>query len=173
MSDETMHANGSGQYLTFTLGEEVFALDIGTVREVLEYTAITRIPRMPTFMKGVINLRGHAVPVMDMRLKFGMPETEHTVNTCIIIVEVAREGDSVVLGALADSVREVVDMDQTEIENAPSMGAAVDAQFLRGIGKLGDEFVLLLDIDKSFSLDEIAAIAEMEGERQNAGADAA
>ena len=173
MSDETMHGNGSGQYLTFTLGEEVFALDIGTVREVLEYTAITRIPRMPTFMKGVINLRGHAVPVMDMRLKFGMPETEHTVNTCIIIVEVAREGDSVVLGALADSVREVVDMDQTEIENAPSMGAAVDAQFLRGIGKLGDEFVLLLDIDKSFSLDEIAAIAEMEGERQNAGVDAA
>jgi purine-binding chemotaxis protein CheW len=171
MSEETMH--GSGQYLTFTLGEEVFALDIGTVREVLEYTAITRIPRMPTFMKGVINLRGHAVPVMDMRLKFGMPETEHTVNTCIIIVEVAREGDRVVLGALADSVREVVDMDQTEIENAPSMGAAVDAQFLRGIGKLGDEFVLLLDIDKSFSLDEIAAIAEMEGDRQNAGADAA
>lgn len=168
MSDATMHE--SGQFLTFTLGEEVFALDIGTVREVLEFTTITRIPRMPTFMKGVINLRGHAVPVMDMRLKFGMQETEHTVNTCIIIVEVSREGDNVILGALVDSVREVVDMDQSEIENAPSMGSTVDSQFLRGIGKLGEEFVLLVDINKSFSLDEITALTEIDGSGQAAQA---
>lgn len=171
MSDGTRME--SGQYLTFTLRDEVFALDIGTVREVLEYTGITRIPRMPVYMKGVINLRGHAVPVMDMRLKFGMEATETTVNTCIIIVEVDRDGENVILGALADSVREVVDIDPSEIESAPSMGSTVDSHFLRGIGRLGEEFVLLLDINKSFSVDEIAAVAEIEGAGAPAAADAA
>lgn len=152
----------TGQYLTFTLGEEVFALDIATVREVLEYTSITQIPRMPPFMKGVINLRGHAVPVMDMRLKFGMEATQQTVNTCIIIAEVQCEGENLILGALADSVREVVNINQADIEHAPSMGAAIDTEFLRGIGKMDEEFILLLDIKKSFSLDELSSIAEME-----------
>ena len=97
----------TAQYLTFRLGEEVFALDIAQVREVLDYTAITRVPRMPEFMRGVINLRGSVVPVVDLRLKFGMAMTERTVNTCIIIAEVAIGGERTLLGALADSVQEV------------------------------------------------------------------
>ncbi|WP_461211260.1 chemotaxis protein CheW [Desulfocurvus sp. DL9XJH121] len=159
MSDQAKQENS--QYLTFTLAEEVFALDIGTVREVLEYRDITRIPLMPSFMQGVINLRGHAVPVIDMRQKFGMPASERTVNTCVIIVEVKRNGESAVFGALADSVREVVDIDHADIEAPPLMGAAVDAQFLRGIGKLEGDFVLLLDIGKSFSLDELTTMSEV------------
>src|SRR5512139_2898593 len=97
------------QYLTFKLAEEVFALDISEVREVLDFTAITKVPRTPEFMRGVINLRDNVVPVVDMRLKFGMTKTEKTVNTCIIIVEIALDGDTAVLGALADSVQEVIE----------------------------------------------------------------
>ena len=99
------------QYLTFRLDEEVFALEISQVREVLDYTQITRVPRMPQFMRGVINLRGSVVPVVDLRLKFGMAATERTVNTCIIIAEVLLGGERTLLGALADSVQEVIDLE--------------------------------------------------------------
>ena len=98
------------QYLDIQARDEVFALDISKVREVLDFTAITKVPRTPEFMRGVINLRGNVVPVVDMRLKFGMTTTEKTVNTCIIIVEIYLDGDTTVLGALADSVQEVVDL---------------------------------------------------------------
>src|SRR5574340_906105 len=100
------------QYLTFKLEDEVFALDIAKVREVLDFTEVTKIPRTPDFMKGVINLRGSVVPVVDMRLKFGMSATEKTVNTCVIITEVTVDGDTTILGALADSVQEVLDLDE-------------------------------------------------------------
>src|SRR5512134_491620 len=115
----------SAQYLTFRLSEEVFALDITQVREVLDYTAITRVPRMPEFMRGVINLRGAVVPVVDLRRKFGMPATERTVNTCIIIVELSLEGERTVLGALADAVQEVIELGPGQIEPAPRIGTAV------------------------------------------------
>ncbi len=98
------------QYLTFKLEEEIFALDISKVREVLDFTAITKVPRTPEFMRGVINLRGNVVPVVDMRLKFGMTKTENTVNTCIIIVEINLDGETTVLGALADAVQEVIEL---------------------------------------------------------------
>ena len=97
------------QYLTFKLDDEIFALDIGKVREVLDFTSITRVPRTPDFMSGVINLRGIVVPVVDMKLKLGMTRTEKMINTCIIIVELELDGDMVVLGALADSVQEVIE----------------------------------------------------------------
>jgi purine-binding chemotaxis protein CheW len=145
------------QYLTFTLDREVFALNIATVREVLEYTQITRIPRVPEFIRGVINLRGHAVPVIDMRLRFGLEATKETVNTCIIIVEVAMEGERVVFGALADSVREVVDLDEGTIEQAPNMGTAVNTEFIKGIGRIDAEFVMILEIDKVFSFEDLDA----------------
>src|SRR5512136_496350 len=101
----------SMQFLTFKLGEEIFALDITKVREVLDFTSVTKVPRTPEFMRGVINLRGSVVPVVDLRLKFGMSRTENTVNTCIIIVEVTVDGEMIVLGALADSVQEVLDLE--------------------------------------------------------------
>src|SRR5512134_3171453 len=139
------------QYLTFRLGEEVFALEIAQVREVLDFTQITRVPRMPEFMRGVINLRGSVVPVVDLRLKFGMSATEQTVNTCIIIVEVAIEGETTLLGALADSVQEVVDLEASQIEPPPRMGASIHAEFIRGMGKRDERFVIILDVDRVFS----------------------
>ena len=99
------------QYLTFKLGEEVYAVDIAKVREVLDFTTVTKVPRTPEFMRGVINLRGSVVPVVDLRLKFGMSRTENTVNTCIIILEVRVDSETTVLGALADSVQEVIDLE--------------------------------------------------------------
>src|SRR5512135_2970730 len=116
------------QYLTFKLGDEVFAVDISKVREVLDFTTVTKVPRTPDFMRGVINLRGSVVPVVDMRLKFGMSQTEKTVNTCIIIVEVTLENETTVLGALADSVQEVIDLGPEHIEPAPKIGTRLNTE---------------------------------------------
>ncbi len=146
------------QYLTFKLEDEVFALDISKVREVLDYTDITKVPKTPDFMKGVINLRGSVVPVVDMRLKFGMAGIEKTVNTCIIIVEVTLEGETAVLGALADSVQEVLDLEPGQIEPAPRIGTRLRTEFLRGMGKRDNHFVMILDIDRVFSADELALV---------------
>jgi len=144
------------QYLTFKLPDEVFALDIAKVREVLEYTTVTKVPRTPDFMFGVINLRGGVVPVVNMRLKFGMPDAEKTVNTCIIIVEVNLDGETTVLGALADSVQEVMDLEPDQIEPAPKIGTRLNTDFIKGMGKHDNKFIMILDIDKVFSADELA-----------------
>jgi purine-binding chemotaxis protein CheW len=152
------------QYLTFRLGEETYALDISTVREVLDFTAITRIPRTPEFMRGVINLRGSVVPVVDLRLKFGMSKTERTVNTCVVIVEVTIDGDTMIIGALADSVQEVMDLEPGHIEPAPKIGSRLDTEFIKGMGKLGERFIIILDIDRAFSSDEIALVQAKQAE---------
>src|SRR5512136_3135717 len=125
----TATINDTTQFLTYKLGDETFALDITKVREVLDFTMLTKVPRTPDFMRGVINLRGSVVPVVDLRLKFGMSATERTVNTCIIIAEVALSGERTLLGALADSVQEVIDLEPGQIEPAPRIGASVEAQF--------------------------------------------
>jgi len=161
-------SESTNQYLTFTLGDEVFALDIASVREVLEYTTITKVPRTPEAIRGVINLRGRAVPVVDVRLKFGMPETQRTVNTCIIIVEVQLGGEETVLGALADSVKEVMDIEPKDIEPAPRMGTSIRADFIQGIGKHGDDFIILLDIDKVFTEDELSVAEAVAEDSQSA-----
>jgi len=148
----------AAQYLTFRLGEEVFALDISQVREVLDYTAITRVPRMPEFMRGVINLRGSVVPVVDLRLKFGMAATERTLNTCIIIAEVVIGGERTQLGALADSVQEVIDLDAGQIEPPPRLGTSIHTEFIRGMGKREEHFVIILDVDRVFSNDELSLV---------------
>jgi purine-binding chemotaxis protein CheW len=154
----------AAQYLTFTLDDEVFAFDIGTVREVLDFTTVTKVPRTPDFMRGVINLRGNVVPVVDMRLKFGMATAEKTVHTCIIIVEIGIEGETLVIGAMADSVREVLDLEPGEIEPAPRIGVKLNTAFIRGMGKQGDQFIIILDIDKVFSDEELSAVQGCEGE---------
>lgn len=159
---ETLTTN---QFLTFTLAEEQFALNIASVKEVLEHTRITKVPRTPKFMKGVINLRGHAVPIVDMRLKFGMREGEITVNTCIIIIEIGSNSEEVLqIGALVDSVREVIEMKADEIEGPPKMGLAVNADLIHGIAKRDDDFVLILDVEKIFSADELEAVADRGGD---------
>jgi len=158
------------QYLTFKLDDEVFALDISKVREVLDFTAITKVPRTPDFMRGVINLRGSVVPVVDLRLKFGMCKTEQTVNTCIIITEVGVDGETTVLGALADSVQEVMELGPDQIEPAPKIGTKLNTQFIMGMGKQNERFVIMLDIDQVFSTDELALV-QAEGQVKTEGVD--
>jgi purine-binding chemotaxis protein CheW len=157
-------------YLTFYLDEELFGLNIQMVREVLEYTPVTRVPMTADFMLGVINVRGHVVPVVDLRRKFGLNRTEQTVNTCIIIVEIAIEGESSTMGALVDGVQEVMDIMPEQIEKSPRLGSRIETRFIQGIGKLTDRFVILLNIQSVFSLDELSMIAEMQQqtEEQNA-----
>lgn len=150
--------NQAVQYLTFKLADEVFALDVATVREILEFTTITRVPQTPEFMKGVINLRGSVVPVIDLRLNFGMPCTERTISTCIVVVEVNLDDELIVLGILADSVQEVMEMDPTNIEPAPHIGIRMNTDFIKGMGKIDDNFVIILDIDKVFSGEDLTEI---------------
>ena len=150
------------QHLTFKLDEEVFAIDISKIREVLEYTTVTKVPQTPDFMCGVINLRGGVVPVVNLRLKFGMSQAEKTVNTCIIIVEVTLGGESTVLGALVDSVQEVFDFEHDQIEPAPKIGTRLNTDFIRGMGKRDDQFIIILDIDRVFSTEEIAIVQDAE-----------
>jgi len=147
--------NEAVQYLTFKLDGESFATEISKVREVLEYTKVTPVPRSPEFMQGVINLRGSVVPVVDLRLQFGMSVVEPTVDTCIIIIEVNIEGTSTILGALADSVQEVIDLKQEQLEDAPSFGTRINNDFVQYMGKLEDRFVIVLDMNKVFSLEQI------------------
>ncbi|MCP4114314.1 MAG: chemotaxis protein CheW [Desulfobacteraceae bacterium] len=156
----------TGQYLTFMLNEETYAIDIKQVREVLDFTEVTRVPRMPAFMRGVINLRGGVVPVVDLRLKFGMTATEKTVDTCIIIMEVIIDGNLSLLGALADSVQEVLELEPGQIEPAPKIGTRLRTDFIKGMGKKNEEFIILLDIDRVFSVEELEGVQEME--RQSA-----
>jgi purine-binding chemotaxis protein CheW len=156
------------QYLSFKLEDEVFALDITKVREVLDFTSVTKVPRTPEFMRGVINLRGSVVPVVDLRLKFGMTKTEKTVNTCIIIVEVKVDDETTILGALADSVQEVMDLGPEHIEPAPKIGTRLDTEFIRGMGKRDNAFIIILDVDKVFSAKELIAVqaTQAAGEKE-------
>lgn len=150
--------NNMNQYLTFLLNGEIFGLVISKVREVLDFTSVTRVPQTPDYMCGVINLRGSVVPVIDLNNKFAMEQTEKTVNTCIIIVEIEMDNETVVIGALADSVQEVLDLEPEQIEPPPKIGTKLNPEFIKGMGKRGEEFVILLDIDKVFSADELASV---------------
>ena len=152
------------QYLTFKLGEEVFAVDVAQVQEVLEITEITRIPRTPGFIPGVINVRGSVVPIVDMRVKFGMPEAERTVDTCIIVTEVMPGSETIVLGALVDSVQEVIELEPEQIEPPPKIGIHLNTEFIKGMGKRDDRFIIMLDIDKVFSTAELSLVKEAEME---------
>ncbi|MDR3699291.1 MAG: chemotaxis protein CheW [Candidatus Sulfopaludibacter sp.] len=158
------------QYLTFKLGDEVFATDVSKVREVLDFTNITKIPRTPDFMSGVINLRGNVVPVVDLRLCFEMSKTEKTVNTCIVVVEMLLEGESTVIGALADSVEEVIDLEPEQIQPAPRIGTQIRTDFIKGMGKRDSQFIMILDIDRVFSAEELSAVRAAEGSKTPAEA---
>jgi len=150
----------SGQYLTFKLGEEIYAANISRIREVLEFSSITHVPRTPDFVRGVINLRGGVVPVIDLRLKFGLSKTEKTLDTCVIILEIVIDGERTVLGALADSVQEVIDLEAEQIEPAPRLGTRLRTDFIRGMGKRDGQFIIILNIDRVFSSEELALVQE-------------
>jgi purine-binding chemotaxis protein CheW len=152
---ENQAVSSTSQYLTFKLDEELFAVDIGKVREVLEFTTMTKVPRTPDFMRGVINLRGNVVPVVDMRLKLGLTMTVKTVDTCVVISEVSVDGERTVLGALVDSVQEVIDLDAGNVAPPPHLGSRIDASVIRGMGKREDQFIMILDLDRVFTADEL------------------
>ena len=152
------------QYLTFKLADEIFAFDVAKVREILEITSITKVPQTPDFMRGVINLRGSVVPVIDLKLSFTMARTEQTINTCIIVVEVNFDGEALILGVLADSVQEVVEMEPELIEPPPRLGTKLNTEFIRGMGKVENTFVMILDIDKVFSKEQLADLQEGTGQ---------
>jgi purine-binding chemotaxis protein CheW len=143
------------QYLTFRLRDESFALEICKVREVLDFTSVTKVPRTPDYMTGVINLREGVVPVVDMRTKFGIPPAEKTVNTCIIIVEVVVDDDGTVIGAMVDAVQEVLELDSSQIEPPPQIGSRLKTDLIKGMGKRDEQFIMILDMDRVFSRDEM------------------
>jgi len=147
------------QYLTFMLAKEQFAIGILNIKEIIEYHGVTEVPMMPDCVRGVINLRGAVVPVMDLLARFGRPPSEVTKRTCVVIVEVESDGERQVIGLVVDAVNEVLDIAASDIEPAPSFGARIRAEFIQGVGKVRGRFVLLLDVDRAFSLDEIAALA--------------
>ena len=150
---------GTGQYLTFALGEEDFAIAIGKVREVLDYTNVTKVPRAPEFLRGVINLRGSVVPVIDLRMSLNMGTADKAMDGCVVIVDVTVEGETIQMGALADAVQEVVDIESSQISPPPRLGTKVNTEFIQGMGKRGDSFLMILDIDKVLSMDDMAGVA--------------
>lgn len=153
------------QYLTFILDKETYAVEIVKVREVIDYAYVTRVPRMPPYMCGVINLRGSVVPVIDLRLILGMSAVEKTIDTCIIIAEVSMEDDMLHVGMLADSVQEVIDVDPNQIDPPPRMGTRLDTGFIKGMGKRDDRFFIILNIDKVLSGDELETIQHIKATR--------
>lgn len=154
--------NNSLQLLSFILNDEVFAVEIERVREVLEYHGVTKVPRVPDFMKGVINLRGNVVPVVDLKMKFSLGETVSQVNTCVIIADVLVDGETVAIGALADAVEEVFDLSGDKLEPPPKIGTRLDTAFIKGMGKRDEEFVIVLDFDKVFGAGELASMKSGE-----------
>ena len=147
-----------GTYLTFQLEDEIFAVDVRNVHEVLEFTSVTKIPGVPDFVRGIINLRGRVVPVVDLRLKFSMSETIKTQNTCVIVLEIGTKENQTVIGALADSVKEVFEFDTGQIEPPPRIGSLSNSDYIQGIGKREDLFIIILNINQVFSSDEVVLL---------------
>ena len=151
------------QYLTFMLGGEVFAIGILVVKEIIEYRGLTEVPMMPPCVRGVINLRGAVVPVMDLAARFGKPVAAVTKRTCIVIIEMDADGEKQVIGVVVDAVNAVLEIAAAEIEPAPKFGAKIRSDFIEGMGKVNGKFVILLNVGTVLSVAEIGAMAAMDG----------
>lgn len=156
--------NETVQYLTFKLGDELFGVDVSKAREVLDYSEVTHVPQMPGYMLGVINLRGSVVPVINLRKKFGMADSEQTIDTCIIVIEIEIDGDVIVVGTMVDSVQEVLDLTESQIEPPPRLGTKLNTEFIKGMGNIDDQFLIILDIDRVFTAEELSFIEGPEKE---------
>jgi len=153
------------QYLTFLLSGEMYAVGILNVKEIIEYGQLTEIPMMPAFIRGVINLRGSVVPVVDLSARFGGQQTEASRRTCIVIIEIGDGSEDNArhdIGVVVDAVSEVLEVSSADIEPAPSFGAKIRADFIDGMGKIGGKFVIILNIQRVLSVDEIAQLATMK-----------
>jgi purine-binding chemotaxis protein CheW len=150
----------AGKYLTFNMGKEVYGIEILKVQEIIGMMPVTRVPKTPEFVRGVINLRGKVIPVIELRRKFGMEKREDTDRTCIVVVQVACATGTVTMGLLVDEVSEVLNVGQEQIEAPPSFGANVDTDFILGMGKVGQKVLMLLDADKVLSSEELVLAAQ-------------
>ncbi len=155
-----------GSFLSFKLGEEVFAVHVNDVLNILEMTKITCIPKAPKYLKGVINLRGIVLPVVDARIKFNMQEKEYTSNTCIIVMDLEVKSELMHVGFIVDQVLEVLELDSGDIEPSPSLGTNYKAEFITGMAKVNDDFVMLLNMEKIFSVDELTLLKSENAEAQ-------
>jgi purine-binding chemotaxis protein CheW len=156
------------QYMTFKLGNELFAVNVAQVREVLEVSTITRVPTAPGYMRGVVNVRGKAIPAVDLRLRFGLPATPDTVSTRVIVLELQLDGETTVLGGIADSVHEVIELDSAGIHPPPRIAMRWRTEFIQGMGRRGDDFIIILDVNAVFASEELALVGEAAESRQPA-----
>src|SRR5215467_15888477 len=152
------------QYLTFAVTGESFGIAIVSIKEIIEYRATTEVPMMPDFIRGIINLRGRVVPVIDLAVRFGRARSEVTPRTCIVIIEAQQHGEQHDLGVVVDAVSAVTDIADADIEPAPSFGAKLRREFITGMGKLNEKFVILLDVSKVLSLDELSTLGDIPQE---------
>lgn len=151
----------SGKYLTFKLANEDYGLEILKVQEIIKLMEITAVPRTPEYVKGVINLRGKVIPVMDLRLKFGLSETDPTEKTCIIVVQISRENSLITIGIIVDEVSEVVDIQESAIEPAPSFSTQIETSFILGMAKVRESVKILLDIDRVLTTGEMRTVSSI------------
>jgi purine-binding chemotaxis protein CheW len=154
----------TARYLTFRLGGEMFAINVFKAREVLDVSHITKVPTAPHYLRGVVNVRGNAIPVVDLRRKFGLPTVADTLSTRIIVMELQMDGESVVTGGLADSVHEVIELEPHEINDPPALGMRWRTDLIVGLGRRDDKFIIILDIERVFSNEELAALVEQTKE---------
>lgn len=151
-------------YLSFILNQEHFAVNVSKVIEILEVPKLTKVPRAPEYLKGVINLRGNVLPVIDTRVKFGMPPTENTIDTCVVVMDIDIEDETLTVGALVDSVKEVLEIPEDTIKPSPTIGSDYNPEFIEGIVKLGEEFMMILNIGKVFSTHEVALLTNNQNQ---------
>ena len=151
-------------YLTFKLGDEIFGANVSKVLNILEMTRITKVPKSPPYMKGVINLRGSVLPLIDTKIKFDMGETVYTPNTCILVLDIDINGDPVHVGALVDSVQEVIEIDDAQIMPPPTIGSKYKSEFIEGMAKINSEFIMLLNMDLIFSTSELSLLRDSSTE---------
>ncbi|HTJ00931.1 MAG TPA: chemotaxis protein CheW [Dongiaceae bacterium] len=150
----------TAQYITFKLGDELFAINVAQVREVLELSQITRVPTAPDYMRGVVNVRGKAIPVVDLRLKFGLPPVPDTANSRIVVMDLELDGEATVVGGIADSVHEVIELEAGQISPPPRIAMRWRTELIHGMGRRGDDFIIILNIDRVFLTEELALVAE-------------
>lgn len=149
----------TNQYLTFNVDGENYAINVGNIREVLEFQTVTKVPRMPSFMRGIINLRGSVVPVIDLKMKFELGETDKSIDTSVIVTELKIGDDEVVIGLLTDAVNEVIDIEDSDIEPTPNIGTSIDSSFIEGMGKKDSKFIIILNINNILTSGEISKLA--------------
>lgn len=160
------------QYLTFMLGAEELAIGILAIKEIIEFSSMTTVPMMPRAVRGVINLRGAVVPVMDLAARFGRAQTAITKRTCIVIVEVASDDGNQVVGVMVDAVNAVLDIPSEDIEPAPGFGPRIRSEFIKGMARVAERFIILLDVNRVLAMEEPDALADLGGEASSAATEA-